>query len=609
MRRPMRTMPLDQSFSRRANFAYICTAATLGCSLLILVGWVLDIAPLKTVVPGFPEMKPNTAIAFMIASFGIGLAIKTESNFRRDLSVISGAFVYLIGAITLGEYLAGASMGAPTMFFPASGVIGGQAFSGHMSPHTAFSLVLLGVSLIFLNGSRRVKRASEFFAVLLAITTYAVILGYFYKAEHLFGVSRTNAMAVPTVVLFFLCSLGLLVANPASETAKIATSASLGGSAMRRLLPAIVLVPTFLGWLRLLGQEYGLYDTPSGAVLTTFSSVVLMFCILLYFSSTVHRADRSRAKAERDLIEKEQRYRDLFDYSQGMISIHDLSGKLLTVNPATVSSLGYEVEEIVGRNLFEFVSDEHKPGVALFLRQIENEGLSDGLLPIIAKNGQEFIWRYHSILVEEPGKEPFVIGHAQDVTELIAAQKELKNLTLTDDLTGLYNRRGFLTMAEQQLKLERHEGTARGLILLFADMDGLKKINDIHGHEAGSEAIIALARIIHSALRSADIVARWGGDEFVVLTIGSNDENAETMLDRIQNRISGYNAASGKPYTIACSIGVAPIIAEDRLGLEEILAEADLAMYAEKRRRKAQQEAFSGVSVPHAPTDRRSLLN
>lgn len=165
------------------------------------------------------------------------------------------------------------------------------------------------------------------------------------------------------------------------------------------------------------------------------------------------------------------------------------------------------------------------------------------------------MWRYDSIVVSEPDKEPYVIGHAQEVTELIAAQKQLKNLSLTDELTGLYNRRGFLTLAEQQIKLERHEGTARGLTLMFADMDGLKTINDVHGHEAGSDAIEALSRIFKAALRDSDIVARWGGDEFVILAIGSHDEDAELMTDRICRMIDEYNAESfrGRISSLAAS--------------------------------------------------------
>lgn len=158
-----------------------------------------------------------------------------------------------------------------------------------------------------------------------------------------------------------------------------------------------------------------------------------------------------------------------------------------------------------------------------------------------------------------------------------------------------------MTMAEQQIKLERHERTARGLTLMFADMDGLKKINDTHGHEAGSDAIITLGRILNSTLRSADIVSRWGGDEFVMLTIGSQDEDAELMSERIARRIDEYNEVSGKPYKLACSIGVAPVRLDANTSLETVIAETDEAMYAEKQRRKT----AANISTPPPPAHAR----
>ncbi|MEK7855619.1 MAG: GGDEF domain-containing protein, partial [Acidobacteriota bacterium] len=221
-----------------------------------------------------------------------------------------------------------------------------------------------------------------------------------------------------------------------------------------------------------------------------------------------------------------------------------------------------------------------------YLRQVTHEGLAQGLLELASREGKPVILRFNNVLASEEGKEPYVLGHAQDVTELLATQRALKNLSLTDDLTGLHNRRGFVTLAEQQIKLERHEGTARGLVLLFADLDGLKRINDTHGHEAGSDAIIEFSRIVKSVLRSSDLVARWGGDEFVILTIGSKAEHVGIMSDRINERLRHFNASSGKPYELACSIGLARVPTKGDKTFEKIIAEADEAMYAEKRRRK-----------------------
>lgn len=580
-----------QLTKNRITLIYIVAFTTMAVSFLVLTGWLLDVAYLKSLISGFPQMKPNTAIAFAITGAGLfSLARSMQVAGWRKAIVVCGALVFLVGAVTLGEYVFGSSLGTDKLFINGMDSDGGDQFSGYMSPHAAFNFAIIGLSIICIKGGRFVRKASEFLVLLTAVSTFSAILGHLYDAEQLFGFSKHNNMALHTIAMFFLSSFGLLIANSGSNTVRLLTSDSLGGNAARRLLPAVVLIPSSVGWLWMLGQKRGLYDTGFGAALSMFSCVILMVGIVLYFSRKIHKADRARKMVEHELIEKEQRYRDLFDYSQGMICIHDLEGVLLTINPAMLNSLKYFNEEMVGMNLRDFLPVEHRPRVDTYLREVGSKGISNGFLTVETKYGKEVVWRYHNILVSEPGKEPYVLGHAQDVTELLEAQKQLRNLSLTDELTGLYNRRGFLTMAEQQLKLERHEKTARGVTLMFADMDGLKQINDLHGHEAGSEAIVALSKIINSALRGSDLVARWGGDEFVILTIGSKDDDAEIMLERITDRIAQHNAGSDKPYQLACSIGLAPIPLDRSLTFESIIAEADKAMYTEKQRRKASRE-------------------
>ncbi len=578
----------------RTAVVYFCAAAVTIVALIVLGGWVFDISYLKSVMPNYPEMKPNTAIALALSGVGLFFTANAgRGNLFRSAVILCGIAVCLVGFVTLLEYVTGFNSGFDTLFFQAERSATDNLRPGRMSPHAALNFTIMGASLVLLSGRRVYHRAGEVLAFLVLITTYAAFLGHLYGAEQLFGISKYSSMAIHTAGLFAICSLGLFAANPNSRVLALLSSSSLGGSAARRLLPAVVLIPTVIGWLRIIGQERGLYDTGFGAVLTVFLSVVLMFAIIYFYSETIHRVDQDRKKAEHDLAEKEERYRDLFDYSQGMICIHDLNGILTTVNPAALKSLGYENDELIGMNLRDLLLEANQPRFDGYLRQIETDGLASGLLALVAKDGKPLVWRYHNILASEPGRKPYVLAHAQDVTELIAAQNALTNLSLTDDLTGLYNRRGFLTLAEQQVKLERHEGTARGLVLMFADLDGLKKINDVHGHEAGSDAIIEFSKVVKSVLRTADLVARWGGDEFVILSIGSKDEHVGIMTDRIYESLSEYNASSGKPYELACSIGVAPVPTDGDRTFESIIAEADEAMYAEKRRRKE----MSGLPV------------
>ena len=157
--------------------------------------------------------------------------------------------------------------------------------------------------------------------------------------------------------------------------------------------------------------------------------------------------DVSRQKEiEEKLKRSEQHYRHLIENSLGFICTHDFRGNLTSVNPAAAHSLGYEPDELIGRNMREFMPAKYRD---YFDRQLEmtwRKETDNGLMVMLTKDGRERTWKYHNIKLTETVEEPFILGYAQDVTEMQETQKQLKSLTLADDLTGLYNRRGFLTL-------------------------------------------------------------------------------------------------------------------------------------------------------------------
>src|SRR5690606_30591217 len=131
--------------------------------------------------------------------------------------------------------------------------------------------------------------------------------------------------------------------------------------------------------------------------------------------------------------------------------------------------------------------------------------------------GEQRVLEVSTQLIEREGSPVEIQGIARDVTERRARERALQSLTIVDDLTGLYNRRGFLTLAERHLKLAIRKKA--GLFLLFADLDGLKQINDTFGHLEGDRALVSAAQILRQSFRSADIIARLGGDEFTVFPL------------------------------------------------------------------------------------------
>ncbi len=161
---------------------------------------------------------------------------------------------------------------------------------------------------------------------------------------------------------------------------------------------------------------------------------------------------------------------------------------------------------------------------------------------------------------------------------------ELRAVALIDELTGLYNRRGFLALAQQQLRVADRLGSQ--LCQIFIDLDGLKTINDSLGHPAGDRALAETARLLRETFRDSDVIARVGGDEFAVLTMDSAIHDAQAMLARLGERVSAHNAWLDRDFAISLSTGLALYDGANPSSVGELLAEADSWMYQNKRAKR-----------------------
>ncbi len=165
-------------------------------------------------------------------------------------------------------------------------------------------------------------------------------------------------------------------------------------------------------------------------------------------------------------------------------------------------------------------------------------------------------------------------------------EKALLALSLIDELTGLYNRRRFFILTDQYLKVAIRR--KKSLLLLFIDMDNLKWINDRHGHTEGDQALIDLANILKKSFRESDIIARIGGDEFVVLS-ESTDEGGEILITRLYEKIEDHNAKGSQRYTLSVSVGATQFDPNHPVSIDELLSKADALMYAQKRKKSKKQ--------------------
>jgi diguanylate cyclase (GGDEF)-like protein/PAS domain S-box-containing protein len=162
--------------------------------------------------------------------------------------------------------------------------------------------------------------------------------------------------------------------------------------------------------------------------------------------------------------------------------------------------------------------------------------------------------------------------------ELARSNAVLENLSLMDDLTGLYNRKGFLALANHRMKLayRNHEDFS----IAFVDLDGLKQINDTFGHQEGNRALHDTATVLRECFRESDILARLGGDEFAIFI---SEADRRKVASRIYERLADCNAASGRRYCLSLSMGILSGDVTKDSDLETLLGRADALMYEQKR--------------------------
>jgi len=165
----------------------------------------------------------------------------------------------------------------------------------------------------------------------------------------------------------------------------------------------------------------------------------------------------------------------------------------------------------------------------------------------------------------------------------------LRSAAMIDDLTGLYNRRGLLTLAGHHVKLAQR--SHRQLLLIFADLDDFKDINDTWGHAEGDLALIETAEALRRTFRGSDILARLGGDEFVVVAVDPGGVSSDTVTARLRENLRAFNAGAGRPYALSLSTGTMRFEPSNSVSILDLLARVDEAMYQEKRSRR---RALSG---------------
>lgn len=321
----------------------------------------------------------------------------------------------------------------------------------------------------------------------------------------------------------------------------------------------------------------------------SLQTVVLLICAgIVIYSNRILRA------LTLNLASSEYRFRALFEQTSDAVFITGLDLRLVEANAQAARILAYEPEELIGlpvQNLFP--RDEWPEVQERFEAVKRSDVLDPATRRFVTKSGEELMLETNLSLVQDAdGKPLHYQSTGRDVTQKVEEEQRLKSTLVhlavkasIDSLTGILNRESILQHARAEW--ERYARDLQPMSLMLVDMDDLKDINDTLGHNAGDQALIAVARVIDKLKRPYDWFGRYGGDEFMVVLPGASHEDAQTIAQRMQAAVHKERVKAGrKQVTLSCSFGVASTDGHQPAvgSISQLVELADAALYKGKRR-------------------------
>jgi PAS domain S-box-containing protein len=409
-------------------FSLSAGAIVAGVGLIVLLGWQFGIDGLKSIGPAFATMKPNTALSFVFG--GSALAFLSKPSIPGELRARIGfglsAAVILIAVLSLVEYLAGIDLGIDQLLYRDAAKSVGVIHPGRMSFAAALSLSLAGTSLLVLDvETRRGHRPAEWLALWVALISFVALLGYLYGVQSLQRIGPYASMALHTAAAMFLLSIGTLLARPARGLVGLLMTKGAGGAMGRRLLPAAILLPPLLGWLRLLGQRKGWYDTEFGLALLVSALVGVLAALIWRNVARFNAIDSDRARAARELQRGQELLKAIIDNSPAVIYVKALDGRYLLINRRFTELFQLAPEKVLGktdRDLFAGGSGDAYRAMDQRVAAAGRAFTEEEIVPLA--DGPHTYISVKAPLADSNGDTYAIFGISTDITERKRAETE-----------------------------------------------------------------------------------------------------------------------------------------------------------------------------------------
>ncbi|MEP7164649.1 MAG: PAS domain S-box protein [Ferruginibacter sp.] len=400
--------------------------------ILVLIGWQFDIDILKHMIPGLAAMNPVTASCFILISISF-LLKKYGSGIQLLLGNLFALIVCSFAVLKIGDLIYNFDLKPDMLLYPEKikvTFIYGRP--NYMAPNTAVCLVLSALSLFLLNVETKAKRMPvQFIALLIAFIGLLSVLGYIYQVKSFYEVPLFIPMAINTALCFFLTAIAFLFAHPGKGIMKQFTSIFTGSVTAQLLVPAAIILPGVLGFLRLYGDWIGLYSKEFGVALFALSVIIVFLVLIWYNTVQLNKRDLLKKQIE-DALQKSREeivyIAGLIDKTSDGIISFDRFFNIMTWNKGAEKIYGYTLEEVKGKpSRFIFRNDYPKQQLDEWVRQLKEKGYWNGELKQLNKNNLPvYCLLSTAVLKNEQGEINGFLTVAKDVTERRKEEDKLK---------------------------------------------------------------------------------------------------------------------------------------------------------------------------------------
>jgi PAS domain S-box-containing protein len=353
----------------------LASSLAIAVGSLTLCGWLFDIERLRRPLAAFVAMNPATGLAFVVIGVALALSLENRPTGSRVTAKWLSGVVLLIGAAKLVGLAMDWHPNIDEFLFRSELLTPGQ-LPNRMAPNTAVNFLVLGLGLLAIELRLGGTSLGQMFAVIAAFGALLPLTGYLYGERSFQGLASFIPMAPHTAITFLFVSVGLFFSRSRLRLTQTFATRDPRGVLARRLLPSVVMLTLALGWLRLAGEQRGLYTAKFGTALFAVILSLLFVILIAWAVSAVARADQERNAANLALLESKVELEEslrqsqlIIEHAREIICTIDGDGKFVTVNSASEAILGRGARDLIGSSFCELHAVEDRPDVLSALRQ------------------------------------------------------------------------------------------------------------------------------------------------------------------------------------------------------------------------------------------------